>query len=92
MGSNLNPLDQSDEIYLLKNFQDNMLDNIVLRGIKNINKVLLRKDPNVVKYSDGTVEVGDLIGYRPRTESEFIVDGKRLYRVLSNLITIKYGN
>ena len=53
LGSNVNPLDQSDEIYLLKNFQDNMMDNIVLRGIKNINKVLLRKDPNVVKYSDG---------------------------------------
>ena len=44
----------------------------------------------IVKYSDGTVQVGDLIGYRPRTESEFIVDGERLYRVLSNLITIKY--
>jgi hypothetical protein len=44
----------------------------------------------IVKYSDGTVNVNDLIGYRPRTESEFIVDGERLYRVLSNLITIKY--
>jgi len=44
----------------------------------------------IVKYSDGTVKVGDLIGYRPKTECEFMVDGKRLYRVLSNLITIKY--
>ena len=44
----------------------------------------------IVKYSDGMVEVGDLIGYRLKTESEFIVDGERLYRVLSNLITIKY--
>ena len=44
----------------------------------------------IVKYSDGTVKVGDLIGYRPKTQSEFIVDGERLYRVLSNLITIKY--
>ena len=44
----------------------------------------------IVKYSDSTVEVGDLIGYRPKTQSEFIVDGERLYRVLSNLITIKY--
>tara|TARA_R110002020_G_scaffold38486_1_gene115662 strand:- start:262 stop:852 length:591 start_codon:yes stop_codon:yes gene_type:complete len=44
----------------------------------------------IVKYSDGTVDVGDLIGYRPKTQSEFIVDGQRLYRVLSNLITIKY--
>ena len=44
----------------------------------------------IVKYSDGTIEVGDLIGYKPKTQSEFIVDGERLYRVLSNLITIKY--
>ena len=60
LGSNLNPLDQSDEIYLLKNFQDNMLDNIVLRGIKNIDKVVLRKDPNVVKYSDGKYNRTDI--------------------------------
>ena len=44
----------------------------------------------VVKYSDGTIEEGDLIGYKPKTECEFIIDGERLYRVLSNLITIKY--
>ena len=44
----------------------------------------------IVKYSDGTIEEGDLIGYKPKTECEFIIDGERLYRVLSNLITIKY--
>ena len=44
----------------------------------------------IVKYSDGTVEVGDLVGYRPSSEYEFIVDGERLFRVLSNFITIKY--
>ncbi len=49
----VNPLDQSDEIYLLKNFQDNLLDNILLRGIKNIDKVMLRKDPNNMIYDDG---------------------------------------
>jgi DNA-directed RNA polymerase II subunit RPB1 len=32
-------LDQSDEIYLLKNFQDNLLNNIVLRGVSNITNV-----------------------------------------------------
>jgi DNA-directed RNA polymerase II subunit RPB1 len=37
----LNPLDQSDQIYILKNFQDQLLNNIVLRGIKNIDKVIL---------------------------------------------------
>ena len=44
----------------------------------------------VVKYSDGTVGVGDVIGYKPKTECEFVIDGVKLYRVLSNLITIKY--
>ena len=44
----------------------------------------------IVKYSDGTVKEGDLVGYVPKTECEFIVDNERLYRVLSNLITIKY--
>jgi hypothetical protein len=44
----------------------------------------------IVKYSDGTVEVDDLVGFRPNSEYEFIVDNERLYRVLSNFITIKY--
>ena len=44
----------------------------------------------IIKYSDGTVKEGDLIGYKPRTECEFIIDGERMYRVLSNFITIKY--
>ena len=44
----------------------------------------------IVKYSDGTTEVNDLVGFRPNSEYEFIVDGERLYRVLSNFITIKY--
>ena len=44
----------------------------------------------VVKYSDGTVNVDDLVGFRPGSKYEFIIDGQRLYRVLSNFITIKY--
>ena len=44
----------------------------------------------IVKYSDGTVEVDDLVGFRPSSQYEFIVDSERLYRVLSNFITIKY--
>ena len=44
----------------------------------------------IVKYSDGTVRVNELIGFTPNSEYEFIVDGERLYRVLSNFITIKY--
>ena len=44
----------------------------------------------IVKYSDGTVKEGDLVGFRPSSEYEFIIDGERLYRILSNFITIKY--
>ena len=44
----------------------------------------------IVKYSDGTVEVNELVGFRPSSQYEFIVDNERLYRVLSNFITIKY--
>ena len=44
----------------------------------------------IVKYSDGSVEINDLIGFTPNSEYEFIIDGKRLYRVLSKFITIKY--
>ena len=41
-------LDQSDDIYVLKNFQDELLNNIVLRGINGIRNVLARKIQNTV--------------------------------------------
>lgn len=37
------PLDQTDDIYVLKNFQDQLLSNVILRGINGIEKVSLRK-------------------------------------------------
>jgi DNA-directed RNA polymerase II subunit RPB1 len=47
------PLDQMDEIYLLKNFQDSLLNNIVLRGVNGIQNVLTRKMQNMVVLEDG---------------------------------------
>jgi DNA-directed RNA polymerase II subunit RPB1 len=48
----VSPLDQSDQIYLLKTFQDQLLDNVVIRGVKHIKKVILRKiKDNVVEKS-----------------------------------------
>ena len=44
----------------------------------------------IAKHSDGTVKVNELVGFRPSSEYEFIIDEERLYRVLSNFITIKY--
>ena len=49
-----NPLDQSDEIYLLQNFQDHILDNIVLRGIKHITQVIPRKVENNVDFDENS--------------------------------------
>ena len=61
-----------------------------LKAIDQFNIESEKPLQGIVKYSDGTVEVGDLIGFRPNSEYEFIIDGERLYRVLSNFITIKY--
>ena len=44
----------------------------------------------IVKYSDGSVNIGELIGFRPRVDCESVVDGKRLYKIPSQFITIKY--
>jgi DNA-directed RNA polymerase II subunit RPB1 len=56
----VNPLDQSDQIYLLKNFQDQLLNNIVLRGIKGINKVILRKVKDTVYEKNGVYNKEDI--------------------------------
>ena len=61
--------------------------------LKATNKLDINKERpliGIVKYSDGTVEENSLVGFRPNSEYEFIIDGERLYRVLSNFITIKY--
>jgi DNA-directed RNA polymerase II subunit RPB1 len=52
-GHKQNPLDQSDHIYMIKSFQDQLMNNIVLRGIKGIKKVMLRKIKNTLVKSDG---------------------------------------
>jgi DNA-directed RNA polymerase beta' subunit len=56
----LNPLDQSDQIYILKNFQDQLLNGIVLRGIKNINKVILRKVKDNLVEKGGSYKKEDI--------------------------------
>ncbi len=58
--SNVNPLDQSDQIYMLKNFQDQILHNIVIRGVKNINKVILRKIKDNLVETSGIYKKQDI--------------------------------
>jgi DNA-directed RNA polymerase II subunit RPB1 len=56
----LETLDQSDEIYMLKNFQDLLLNNIVLRGVSGITNVLPRKVTNSVKKADSKYTQSDV--------------------------------
>ena len=47
----------------------------------------------IIKYVDKELEdiqKEDLVGFTPMSEYEFIVDGERMYRVLTNSISIKY--
>jgi DNA-directed RNA polymerase II subunit RPB1 len=47
------PLDQSDEIYMLKKFQDQLLDGLILRGVKDIGRVIPRKVTDSLHEKDG---------------------------------------
>lgn len=59
------------------------------------NDVIEKEIPfrGIVKYLNQKLEdikVGDLVGFMPGGKYEFIVEGERLYRVLTKFITIKY--
>lgn len=60
------------------------------------NNILLEKEVplrGIIKYVDSElkdINKEDLVGFTPSSEYEFIVDGERLYRVLTNSISIKY--
>ena len=56
----LEPLDQSDDIYLLKNFQDTLLNNIILRGIQDIENVAPRKLQNMLVKEEGKFAKKDI--------------------------------
>ena len=64
-----------------------------LKPIKSTNKLSSRKERplvGVVKYSDGSFNKNQLVGFSPNDEFEFVVDNERLYRVMNKFITIKY--
>ena len=67
-----------------------------VKPIKSTNKLSVEKEQplmGVMKYPDNTlkdIKENDLVGFTPDSEYEFIIDGERLYRVLTNSISIKY--
>jgi hypothetical protein len=61
-----------------------------LKAVDKFNTEQEKPLQGIVQYSDGSVDVGDLVGFTPSSEYEFVIDGQKLYRVLSKFITIKY--
>ena len=84
-----------DQIFLYKTFwQWKTIPGFCwVKPIKNFNKFDIDQEQplmGIIEYADKGFNKGDLVGFTPNSEYEFIIDGQRLYRVLSNLITIKY--
>ena len=83
-----------DQIYLYK--KDNwmaMPGYSFIKPLKAVDKFNVETERpliGIIKYSDGTYNKEELVGFRPNSEYEFIIEGQRLYRVLNNFITIKY--
>ena len=84
-----------DQIFLYKRNKDWIAPKgyCFVKPLKAIDKFNIESEKplqGVVKYSDGTVEVNDLVGFTPSSEYEFIIGNERLYRVPTNSISIKY--
>ena len=84
-----------DQIYLYKRKNKWIAPKgyCFIQPIKETNEFNIENEKpctGVVLYSDGSVNVGDLVGFTPFSTFEFVVDGIRSYRVLSKFITIKY--
>jgi len=53
-------LDQTDEIYKLKTFQDQLMKNVVIRGVENIKKVIMRKIKDILYEENGSFVKKDI--------------------------------
>ena len=91
---------QEDQIYLYKRkdkwkaFQDRCFI-APIRDQVHIHNWVEQNLIGILKYGNSALEAlginkGDLVGYKPFGEYDFIVDGKRLYCMKSNDIVIKY--
>ena len=89
-----------DQIYLYKNSDgwNSFGDRCFIKPIKDNDSLTLDKEQKLVgilKYGNSSLEAleinqGDLVGYTPNGEWEFLVENERLYCMKSNDIVIKY--
>ncbi len=91
-----------DQIYLYKNKTGyhSFNDRCFIQPIKDNQDLTLDKERSLVgilKYGNSflnnlKITPGDLVGYTPNGEWEFLVNNERLYCMKSNDIVIKYEN
>ena len=89
-----------DQIYLYKSEGKwkTLGDRCFIKPLKNIDYLKLDKEQRLIgilKYGNSSlkglkINEGDLVGYTPYGEFDFIIDGERLYCMKSNDIVIKY--
>jgi hypothetical protein len=84
-----------DQIFLYKRKSDwlAMDGYCFVQPIKQRNSLNVETEEQcigIVKYTDGVYSKNELVGFTPFSTYEFIIDGKRLYRVMNKFITIKY--
>ena len=89
-----------DQIYLYKNSNgwNSFGDRCFIKPIKSKDDLTLDKEASLIgilKYGNSSlnklkINPGDLVGYTPNGEWEFLVEKERLYCMKSNDIVIKY--
>ena len=91
-----------DQIYLYKNTEDwkSFGDRCFVMPIKNEDTLKNDKEQKLIgilKYGNKSLESldinpGDVVGFTPNSEWDFIVDDQRVFCMKSNDIVIKYGH
>lgn len=91
---------EQDQIYLYGDYGNwkTYGDRCFIKPIKNIDQFKIQKEQKhigILKYGNSSLEAlkitpGDLVGFKPYGEYDFIIDDERLYCMKSNDIVIKY--
>ena len=86
---------QPDQIFLYKKFWQwhSPKGFCWVKPIKNKDKYAnseTQENIGIIKYTDGSFKVNDLVGFTPISKYEFVIDNELLYRVYTKFITIKY--
>jgi len=91
-----------DQVFAYKNNNEWKATNgyCFVKPFCNDDKWALKTDENLkgeLIYSDSNLDAlnvscGDIVGFTPDSEYEFTIENQKLYRILSNHITINYGS